>query len=224
MEISPVNRPKSAAKKTYNLLSRVYDGLAGSSEAPSTLMGLEILKVYQGERVLEIGSGTGRALTWLCGQVKASGEVHGIDLSRGMLQMAQKKLANSTVSCRISLVEGDGACLPYAGERFNTVFLSFTLELFDTPEIPTVLGECARVLKPGGRLGVVSLFKDSHPGAIVRMYEWFHKTLPGIVDCRPINTSSLIQASGFELKHRIMKSMWGLPVEILVATKIQPGG
>lgn len=219
MQISPVNRPKSAAKRNYDRLSPIYDVLAGSSEAPLTRLGLEILAVKPGETVLEIGAGTGRALVLLGDRVGPAGRVHGIDLSRGMLRQAQKRYKQGDSSSRYDLVEGDGARLPYAGGQFSAVFLSFSLELFDTPEIAVVLGECWRVLKPGGRIGAVSLFKDSQPGAVVRIYEWFHLRLPDVVDCRPINASALLQDSGFRLDNRFVKAMWGLPVEILVANK-----
>ena len=219
MQIFPVNRPKSAAKRIYDRLSPIYDELAGSSEAPLTRLGLEILAVKPSERILEIGSGTGKTLVLLGDQVGPSGSVHGIDLSRGMLRQAQRRLAKAEIPGRYNLVEGDGARLPYAGDQFCAAFLSFTLELFDTPEIEVVLGECRRVLKPGGRLGLVTLFRDNHPGAIVRIYEWFHLKLPAFVDCRPINAGSMLQESGFRLENRLVKAMWGLPVEILVARK-----
>lgn len=97
--------------------------------------------------------------------------------------------------------------------------MSFILELFDTPEIPLVLAECRRVLQPGGRLGVVVMMKTDHPEWIVRLYEWLHAHLPTYVDCRPIDGLGMIQAAGFRLEKRQVKSMWRLPVEVVVVRK-----
>ena len=175
MQISRVSRNKHAAKVTYDRLSPIYDGLAGSSETQFMHQGLEMLGMNTGETVLEIGCGTGKAQVELCHQVGDPGKVYAIDLSRGMLQKSRSRLASAGLQQQVSLLEGDGSCLPYRNGSFNAVFICFTLELFDTPEIPLVLQECWRVLQPDGLLGVVCMLKTEKPGKIVRLYEWFHE-------------------------------------------------
>ena len=160
--------------------------LAGSSETPLMRRGLEMLAASEGESVLEIGCGTGKAQVELSARVGAAGSVFGIDLSSGMLRQAQARSLRTGMSNRVTLLQGDGAHLPFQSATLSAVFLSFTLELFDTLEIPLVLAECRRVLMPGGRLGVVSMLKTDPPGWTVRLYEWFHAHLPAYVDCRPI--------------------------------------
>ena len=219
MQINRVNRSKNDARTTYDRLSGIYDLLAGSSETPFMQRGLDMLTVGRGEMVLEIGSGTGKALVELRKQVDESGRVHGIDLSRGMLKQAHDRLARAGMFRQVRLFEGDGVRLPYKNGSFNAVFISFTLELFDTPEIPLVLAECLRVLKPGGRLGVVSMLKSDPSGWIVRLYEWFHDHLPTYVDCRPINARQMIQVAGFIVEKRQVRSMGGLPVDLVIARK-----
>jgi demethylmenaquinone methyltransferase/2-methoxy-6-polyprenyl-1,4-benzoquinol methylase len=216
MQISRVNRSKSAARNVYNHLSRVYDLLAGSSETQFMHLGLEMLSVQAGETVLEIGCGTGKALSELCHH---TGWVFGLDLSPGMLQVAHKRLVKAGLESRAHLLNGDGSALPYANQVFSALFISFTLELFDTPEIPLVLAECQRVLQPGGRLGVVLLLKTDHPGRIVRLYEWFHDRFPTYIDCRPIDVEGMIQAAGFKLDKRLVRSMWALPVQVVLVKK-----
>jgi ubiquinone/menaquinone biosynthesis C-methylase UbiE len=216
MQISRVNRSKNAAKRAYNRLSRLYDPLAGTSEIQLIHLGLEMLSVRAGESVLEIGSGTGKALVKLFQRTE---KVYGLDLSPGMLQVARGRLAKAGLAGKVHLLSGDGATLPYSDQSFSALFMSFTLELFDTPEIPRVLAECHRVLQPDGRLGVVAMLKTDHPGHMVRLYEWFHKHFPTYVDCRPIDVESMIQAAGFRREKSRVKSMWGLPVEVVTARK-----
>jgi ubiquinone/menaquinone biosynthesis C-methylase UbiE len=219
MQIRPVTRSKSDAQIAYDRMSRFYDLLAGSSETLLMHKGLEMLAVREAESVLEIGCGTGRALVEISNEVGKTGRVNGIDLSQGMLRQARTRLAKAGMQNRVTLLEGDGARLPYQNASFNAVFISFTLELFDTPEIPLVLAECRRILVPGGRLGVVSMLRTDHPGRIVRLYEWFHDHLPAYVDCRPIDAHTLIQAAGFRIDQLQTRNMWGLPVELALAKK-----
>ncbi len=95
--------------------------------------------------------------------------------------------------------------------------MSFVLELFDTPEIPLVLAECRRVLKPGGRICVVAMSRDKRENIPLRIYEWFHQHIPNYVDCRPIHVMKALQESGFEISEIEHRQMWGLPVEICLA-------
>src|SRR4030043_522811 len=219
MRISRVRRNKHTAKVTYDRLSPIYDGLAGSSETQFMHQGLEMLGMNASETVLEIGCGTGKALVELCHQAGDPGKVYAIDLSRGMLQKSRSRLVSAGLQQQVSLLEGDGSCLPYRNGSFKAVFICFTLELFDTPEIPLVLQECWRVLQPDGLLGVVCMLKTEKPGKIVRLYEWFHEKIPAYMDCRPIDAQKMIKAAGFSISKRQVRSMWGLPIELVMASK-----
>jgi demethylmenaquinone methyltransferase/2-methoxy-6-polyprenyl-1,4-benzoquinol methylase len=175
-----------------------------------------MLNVQEGEHVLEIGFGTGHSLVTLARQVGTTGKVAGIDLSEGMLQVASERLRTSGLSSHVELHCGDATHLPFPDSSFDAVFMSFVLELFDTPELPLVLHECQRVIKPAGRLGVVSLAKKD--SSAVRIYEWFHLRFPATVDCRPIYARRSVEESGFRVAEAEELVMWGLPVDVLVAT------
>jgi ubiquinone/menaquinone biosynthesis C-methylase UbiE len=220
MQISRVSRNKHTAKVTYDRLSPLYDWLAGASERRFMLQGVQMLAMNPGESVLELGCGTGKALVELCDRVGEAGTVHALDLSRGMLNRSRTRLAGAGLQTRGNLLEGDGAHLPYCTASFNAIFICFTLELFDTPEIPLVLQECRRVLVPKGRLGVVAMLKTEPVGMMVRLYEWFHERLPAYVDCRPIDATQMIQSTGFSIHQHQIRKMWGLPVEVVIARKI----
>jgi demethylmenaquinone methyltransferase/2-methoxy-6-polyprenyl-1,4-benzoquinol methylase len=218
--ISRVNRSKEAARQSYNRLSRWYDVIAGSTEKKYRDWGLEKLSAHPGEKILEIGFGTGHCLAALAKSVGPRGRVVGVDISDGMLAIARERLQQEGLSERVDLRLGDAVKLDFleAGS-LDAVFMSFTLELFDNPEIPRVLMECHRVLKPEGRAAVVSMTKTDPPGIAVRIYEWFHKYMPDYADCRPIFAQQALKQSGFAIQDVNVSSMWGLPVEIVLARK-----
>ncbi len=201
----------------YDRLSRWYDWFSSGSEWPLSELGLKKLNAGAGEAVLEIGLGTGHALLALAVAVGESGRLVGIDISRGMLKVAGQRLSRTALSQRVGFGQADAAALPFGSDSFDAIFISFTLELFDTPEIPLVLSGCRRVLKPGGRICVVAMARDEHENLPQRIYEWFHHTLSAYVDCRPIYVRSVLNQAGFQIREVIRKPMWGLPVDICLA-------
>jgi len=218
--ISRVNRSKEAAQASYNRLSRWYDRIAGSTEKKYRDWGLEKLSAQPGEKILEIGFGTGHCLVALAKAVAPSGRVIGLDISDAMLSIAKNRLQKEGLSECVDLHLGDSAKLDFVEpDSLDGVFMSFTLELFDNPEIPRVLQECHRTLKHGGRISVVSMTKTNPPGMAVRMYEWFHEHMPDYADCRPIFARRALELIGFLVQDVRVSSMWGLPVEIVLGKK-----
>jgi ubiquinone/menaquinone biosynthesis C-methylase UbiE len=216
-QISRVRRTKEEARANYDRISRWYDLIEGWSERPYIARGLARLDAQPGETILEIGPGTGHSVAALAESVGDSGKVYGIDLAEGMLGIAAQRAERAGFSDRVELRQGDAATLPFEADAFDAVFMSFVLELFDTPEIPVVLRECRRVLRPGGRISVVALSKLGNAGLTVRLYEWAHERWPRLADCRPIYVRQALVDAGFQIVSGIEDSMWGLPVEIVTA-------
>ena len=208
-EMERVTRPREQARKSYNAMSHWYD-LFTSSEKQFTDIGIQILDVQSKESVLEIGCGTGHALVEFA---EKDAKVVAIDISEKMLKVARGRIKNHNVG----LCQADGLSIPFPSEHFDGIFISFTLELFDSPDIPKVLHEIHRVLKNDGRLCIVSLAKQDTTA--VRIYEWFHRKMSTLVDCRPIYLQSVLKDAGFQILESTIKKMWGLPVEIVIAQK-----
>jgi demethylmenaquinone methyltransferase/2-methoxy-6-polyprenyl-1,4-benzoquinol methylase len=216
-EVLRVRKSRNETRAHYDKISRIYDLLAERSEAPVRAAGLKKLGAAPGERVLEIGFGTGHCLASLAAATGPKGEVYGIDLSAGMIRTARGFLRKKGCNERIELICGDAMRLPFRAAMMDAVFVSFALELFDTPDIPEVLGECRRVLQPGGRIVVASMSKEGRVTALVRTYEWAHRHFPNLLDCRPIFVARALEAAGFRIVSAEMQKMW-VPVEIVLAT------
>jgi ubiquinone/menaquinone biosynthesis C-methylase UbiE len=192
--------------------------LAVWSECKRIELGLQMLAVRRGERVLEIGFGTGYALLSIARSVGNDGEVYGIDSSRGMLEVARLRLRKVGLLHRTQLRLGNAVCLSFGDEFFDALFMSFTLELFDANTMPKVLCECYRVLRNDGRLCIVAL-SNSGCGVVKRTYEWLHDRFPQYIDCRPIMLKEVLEGADFNVVEAAEYSLFGLPVQIAKATK-----
>jgi demethylmenaquinone methyltransferase/2-methoxy-6-polyprenyl-1,4-benzoquinol methylase len=217
-QINRVTRTKAEARANYNRISRWYDVISGPSEAKFRQIGIDMLEVQEGERVLEIGVGTGHAVVSFGENIGDNGSVTGIDLSDEMSSVSQKRILDAGLDARISLCQSDGARLPFCDDLFDAIFMSFTLELFDTPEILEVVLQCRRVLKHAGRVVNISLLKTENPGFVERIYEWLHVQMPVMIDCRPIIAHHAFTSAGYKIDKIKLTNMWGLPVEIVLAS------
>ena len=220
--ILPVPRTKTEAKQFYDRISRFYGFFTAVFERKYTEMTLQCLSIEEGQTVLEIGFGPGHCLRRIAQSAGQTGKVYGVDISSGMLEVAKRKLEKAQLMDRAELYCGDAASLPYGDNTFDAVFMSFTLELFDTPEIPEVLNEIKRVLKPRGKLGVASMSREDGESTLLRLYEWVHKKWPKYVDCRPIYVEQSLRDAGYEIKRKEKIRLFRLPGEIVVAVKGRP--
>ena len=218
-DFTPGTERSEAARRSYNRLSRWYDLLSAGFERDFRNSGLGLIDAKEGETILEIGFGTGHCIIELAKAVGRSGMVYGIDISDGMLREASGRVRGAGLTERVYMERGDALRLPFKEEFFDAVFMSFTLELFHSTEIPAVLDQCRRVLKKDGRICVVSLSKKEEPGLMIKLYLRAHSRFPGLVDCRPIYAQDDLEEAGFLTKESTHMKKLGLPVDIVLARK-----
>ncbi len=221
-EIRGVPNTRWQTRNLYDRISRLYDLLAGPFENRYKVMALEMVGLCPGERVLEVGSGTGWALERIAQQVGRQGRVFGLDLSSGMLRTARNRLSRNGLTPEVGLAQGDAATMPFPDGIFDAVFSSFTLELFDTSDIPIVLSEIRRVLRPEGRLVAVSISKTS-TGPAIRLYEWLHSRFPRYIDCRPIYLERSLRQAGFAIAQTRPAPFLGMVAEVICGVKSANG-
>jgi demethylmenaquinone methyltransferase/2-methoxy-6-polyprenyl-1,4-benzoquinol methylase len=217
-QISRVTRTKQEARSTYNKLSRWYDLMAGDFERRPSNAAIQQLTPNTGESILEIGCGTGQAIVKIGELTDQSGKVFGIDISNGMLAIAQSRVKKTSLQDQVTLLCGDEMQLPFFTGCFDGILISFTLELFDSPEIPLVLAECKRCLRTGGRISVVEL-SSKHPTFMTGLYDWLHRKFPLFFDCRPIFVQQSLKTAGFHTQSVIDLSMMGLKAELVLGIK-----
>lgn len=213
-----VFQTKEASRQYYNKIAKVYDLLSEEAEKPMREAGLKMLAPQPGEKILEIGFGTGHSLVTIARSVGPQGKALGIDISDAMVMLAQELLFREGVAAHSQVQRGDAEQLPFGDASLDGIFFSFTLELFDTPDLPRVLAECKRVLRPGGRIVVVAVSREGEQGTMLKLYEWTHKHFPNLMDCRPIYVRRALEAAGFTIRDAQVQSMW-VPVEIVLAGK-----
>jgi ubiquinone/menaquinone biosynthesis C-methylase UbiE len=131
----------------------------------------EALDPQPGDRVLEIGPGTGYYTLDVAEWLGDEGRLDILDVQQEMLDHTMRRAAERGLA-GITPTQGDARRLPYPERSFDGAYLVAVLG--EVPDQDAALREIARVLEPGGRLVVGELFGDPHwvpPGALRRRGE-----------------------------------------------------
>ncbi len=146
---------KTKLQSVYDRVSARYDFQHSFLTAKSDHRGRELLvrnAVFEGNRVLDCGAGTGSTGLLAAHNIGASGKVVFFDLSEGMLEVAKKKSTLAEIRDRVDFKSGDMLCLPFADNSFDVVLSTYSLcPVYDPAKAVT---ELYRVTRPGGRIGI----------------------------------------------------------------------
>ena len=138
-------------ERVYSVLARVYDDFFDWALGPGRRYAVRRLAVEPGERVLEVGVGTGLTLPLY----PEGCHVTGIDISEPMLERARARL-ESLARPRIDLRVMDARRLQFPDGTFDKVFAPYVISVVPDPD--KVLAEMRRVCRPGGTVMVVNRF------------------------------------------------------------------
>jgi SAM-dependent methyltransferase len=121
---------------------------------------LEIAHLRPGQRVLDLASGVGDPALSIAAEITPSGRVTATDLGRGMMSLAEE-LARKEGLTNIEFREASAESLPFPDSSYDRLTCRFGVMFF--PDLGKALGECLRVLKPGGRAAFVAWGKTDQP-------------------------------------------------------------
>ena len=133
------------------------------------------LDIQDGDTILDVACGTGDVGFEIL--KKHSVSITGIDLSQKMIELAQGKASKKKLD-NITFIEGDAENLPLNDNSVDCLTISYGFRNISNYE--TALSEFHRVLKPGGKLGILEFSKPKLKfiGFIFKLY--FHHILPRI--------------------------------------------
>ena len=149
-------------EEVYDKLAKVYDITFGPTLHPGRLQAIERMDIQSGERVLEVGVGTGINLSLY----PKNCSVVGIDFSGPMLEIARERAARKDVR-NVRLLQMDAADLKFADDSFDIVYAPYLISV--VPDPVKVAHEMRRVCRPGGRIIVLNHFLS--PNAILSRIE-----------------------------------------------------
>ncbi len=159
---------------TYDRLNLL---MSGSIDRRWRRRTLDILDVREGEKVLDIATGTGDMALQSMAAVRS--DMVGLDLSRNMLLAALDKWRGRRDDPPYPVLQGDALRMPFRNGSFDKAMVAFGVR--NMVDITGFLREVHRVLRPGGRLAVVELSIPRYPVVREGMLFYLTKVMPLVV-------------------------------------------
>jgi phosphatidylethanolamine/phosphatidyl-N-methylethanolamine N-methyltransferase len=139
--------------RVYENLAWFYDFTFGPALHPGRVDAIQRMAIQPGDRVLEVGVGTGiNAVLY-----PRDCTVTGVDLSDSMLEKARDRIARKGVR-NVRLLEMDAANLKFADDSFDIVYAPYVISV--VPDPVAVTREMHRVCRPGGRIIILNHFRS----------------------------------------------------------------
>jgi len=147
--------------RVYENLASVYDFTFGPALHPGRVDAIQRMGIRPGDRVLEVGVGTGINAALYPRECA----VTGVDLSSSMLDKARDRIARKGVR-NVRVMEMDAANLKFADDSFDFVYAPYVISV--VPDPVSVAREMRRVCRPGGRIVILNHFRSkSRIGALL---------------------------------------------------------
>ncbi|OAN19153.1 bifunctional demethylmenaquinone methyltransferase/2-methoxy-6-polyprenyl-1,4-benzoquinol methylase [Photobacterium jeanii] len=157
-----------AKEDKANMVAEVFHSVAAKYDIMNDLMSMGIHRVWKrftidcsgvrrGQRVLDLGGGTGDLTAKFSRIVGEDGQVILADINNSMLKVGRSKLRDNGIVGNVGYVQANAEELPFPDDYFDCITISFCLR--NVTDKDKALRSMFRVLKPGGRLLVLEFSK-----------------------------------------------------------------
>ena len=146
------------SEKAGDLAGRLERRARAADEVAARDAYLGLLEIADGERVLDVGCGSGAVTRDIARRVGGGGLAIGLDQSPALLSVARQLAQEAGLADRVEFREGSALALPFPDRSFDVVVAVTVLS--HVPGGDAAIPGLARVLRPGGRLGVFDLDTD----------------------------------------------------------------
>ena len=137
----------------------------------------DLAGLSEGDRALDVATGTGDLALELAARVGPAGEVVAADFSERMLEQAARKAAAAGAG-NIRFESANALSLPYRDGEFDAATVGFGARNFS--DLDQGLGEMARVVRPGGRVVVLEITTPTRPPLSTFFGLWFDRVVPAL--------------------------------------------
>jgi len=185
---------EASTRKIYDVQSVIYDGTFGRLVRKRIARAIEHMNIQPGERVLDLGIGTGASLSFYPKQAN----IVGVDLSVGMLGKCREKIQEYNLE-HAAVFQANALQLPFEDNAFDHVFISHVISVVSDPVL--LMREAQRVAKPGKRIVIVNHFQSTNR-FIALIEKWLCPLCTKLGWRSDLALQDLVKRSGIELDYR----------------------
>ncbi len=195
----------------YDFAAPFYGIWAALLESKAHRLAADAVAAQTGRDLLEVAIGPATS----SGSLPPDCRAVGIDLSMNMLKRARKRL-KAARGAQALLCQADARALPFPTGSFGVILSSYLIDLLPERDIPVVVQEFHRVLRPGGRVVLLTMARQRL--GLQMLWTALYRCAPVLVGgCRPLDAALWLRRSGWDIEREETVTQMGFRSQLIVA-------